>query len=470
MRISARAIAQVLREAGHTAFFAGGCVRDRLLGRPVKDIDIATSATPEQIEALFPEQTVAVGKSFGVILVLRDGFSFDVATFRADGAYTDGRHPLSVSYATPEEDAKRRDFTINGLFEDPETSDIIDYVEGRADLEARILRTIGDPAQRFEEDRLRMIRAVRFASVLGFHLDDATRAAIRRHADWICSVSAERIAKELLRMLCESPKPSIGMNLLLDTGLLDHILPEVASLKGVAQPPKYHPEGDVWTHTLLMLDTLAERRTDTGIPFEQLMLGVLLHDIGKPSTYCIAPDSQTGALRIRFPNHAPIGATMTQAILERLKLSSACIEAVVTLVAKHMHFVDAKKMRVSRLRRVLGSPYFPSSLELMWLDIYHSNKDFSTWEYLRDQYYSYISEPVLPEPLIRGRDLVARGIQPGPAMGQMLNDLYDAQLEGRLDEALEKLDGRVGKSPAGGARTNERHNIEKEEWRVRILE
>jgi len=440
MLTSARAIAQTLQEAGHTVFFAGGCVRDRLLGRPIKDIDIATSATPDQIEALFPDQTVAVGKSFGVILVLKDGFTFDVATFRSDGAYTDGRHPTAIAFSTPERDASRRDFTINGLFEHPETGEVLDFVQGRADLEARLLRTIGEPEKRFEEDHLRMFRALRFSSVLGFELDKATRDAIQNHADWIRSVSAERISKELLRMLCESPKPSVGLTLLLETGLLEHILPEVVAMKDVAQPPKYHPEGDVWVHTLLMVDTLAERRTETGIPFEQLMLGVLLHDIGKPPAFCIAPDPQTGEMRIRFPNHAPLGATMTKAVLERLKLPSACMEAVETLVGEHMHFVDAKKMRVCRLRRLLGNPYFAASLELMWLDIHHSNKDFSTWEFLRDQYHSYINEPILPEPLIRGRDLLARGLQPGPAMGQLLSDLYDAQLEGRLDEALAALD------------------------------
>jgi len=442
MLTSARAITSTLQEAGHTAFFAGGCVRDRLLGRPIKDIDIATSATPDAIEALFPDQTVAVGKSFGVILVLKDGFTFDVATFRSDGAYTDGRHPTAVTYSTPEKDASRRDFTINGLFEHPETGEVMDTVQGRADLEARLIRTIGDPEKRFEEDHLRMFRALRFASVLGFQLDGATRDAIQNHADWISSVSAERIAKELLRMLCESPKPSVGLTLLLETGLLEQILPEVVAMKDVAQPPKYHPEGDVWIHTLLMVDTLAERRTETGIPFEQLMLGVLLHDIGKPPAFCIAPDPQTGEMRIRFPNHAPLGAAMTQTVLERLKLPSACMEAVVNLVGEHMHFVDAKKMRVCRLRRLLGNPYFAASLKLMWLDIHHSNKDFSTWEFLRDQYNSYITEPILPEPLIRGRDLLARGLQPGPAMGQLLSDLYDAQLEGRLEEALAALDNR----------------------------
>ena len=437
---SARAITRTLQEAGHESLFAGGCVRDRLLGRPIKDIDIATSATPDAIEALFPGQTVAVGKSFGVILVLKDGFTFDVATFRSDGAYLDGRHPTAITYSTPEKDASRRDFTINGLFEHPVTGDVLDYVQGRADLEARLIRTIGNPDQRFEEDRLRMLRAIRFTSVLSFQLDEATREAIQNHAESINQVSAERIAKELLRMLSESPKPSVGLTLLLQTGLLEQILPEVVALKDVAQPPKYHPEGDVWTHTLLMVDTLAERRTETGIPFEQLMLGVLLHDIGKPPAFCIAPDSQTGEMRIRFPNHAPMGATMTQAVLERLKLPSACTEAVVTLVGEHMHFVDAKKMRVARLRRLLGNPYFAASLELMWLDIHHSNKDFSTWEFLRDQYQSYITEPILPEPLIRGRDLLARGFPAGPAMGPLLSDLYDAQLEGRLDEALARLE------------------------------
>lgn len=440
MLSSARAIARALQEAGHEALFAGGCVRDHLLGRPLKDIDIATSATPDQIEALFHGQTVAVGKSFGVIIVLRDGFSFDVATFRSDGVYTDGRHPESIAYTTAAADAARRDFTINGLFEEPETGSIVDYVNGRADLDAQIIRTIGNPEHRFQEDHLRMFRAIRFASVLGFQLEAATYQSIQQHAEWICSVSAERTSKELLRMLCESSKPSIGLNLLLETGLLAHILPEVAALKDVAQPPKYHPEGDVWTHTLLMVDTLAERRTDTGIPYEQLMLGVLLHDIGKPSTSCTAPDSETGELRIRFPNHAPTGATMTQSILERLKLPSSYIDAVIALVAEHMHFVDAQKMRPAKLRRLLGNTYFSASLELMWLDIHHSNKDFSTWHFLKSRYDAYIHEPILPEPLIRGRDLLDRGFKPGPEMGKLLEELYDAQLEGRLDEELRKLD------------------------------
>ena len=254
---SARAITRALHAAGHEALFAGGCVRDRLLGRPLKDIDIATSATPDQIEALFQGQTVAVGKSFGVILVLRDGYSFDVATFRSDGAYTDGRHPTSIAFTTAEEDSARRDFTINGLFEHPETGEIVDYVNGRADLDAQLIRTIGNPEHRFQEDHLRMFRAIRFASVLGFQLDAATLKSIKDHASWICSVSAERTSTELIRMLCESSKPSIGLDLLLESGLLAYILPEVAAMKGVAQPPKYHPEGDVWTHTVLMLDTLA---------------------------------------------------------------------------------------------------------------------------------------------------------------------------------------------------------------------
>ncbi len=436
---SARAITRALQAAGHEALFAGGCVRDRLLGRPLKDIDIATSATPDQIEALFQGQTVAVGKSFGVILVLRDGYSFDVATFRSDGAYVDGRHPESIAYTTAEADAARRDFTINGLFEEPETGEIVDYVNGQADLAVQLIRTIGNPEQRFQEDHLRMFRALRFASVLGFQLDGATFKSIKDHASWICSVSAERTSKELIRMLCESAKPSIGLDLLLESGLLAYILPEVAAMKGVAQPPKYHPEGDVWTHTLLMLDTLAERRTETGIPFEQLMLGVLLHDIGKPSTSCTAPDSETGELRIRFPNHAPQGAILTQAVLERMKLPSACIEAVVALVAEHMHFVDAKKMRPAKLRRLLGNTYFTASLELMWLDIHHSNKDFSTWQFLKSSHDAFIHEPILPEPLIRGRDLVARGITPGPEMGKLLEKLYDAQLEGRLEQELKLL-------------------------------
>ncbi len=429
---AARGVAGELSRAGHRVLFAGGCVRDARLGRPLKDIDIATSATPDQVEELFPGQTVAVGKAFGVVLVLRDGFQFDVATFRTDGAYTDGRHPEGVSFATAEGDAQRRDFTVNGLFCDPSSGEVIDYVGGLDDLGARVIRAIGDPEARFREDHLRLLRAVRFASVLGFEIETASRAAIAAHAEWIRTVSAERVASEFVRLLCESPRPSVGLNLLRETGLLAHVLPEVLALHGTAQPPKFHPEGDVWTHTCLMLDELPVPREP------ELALGVLLHDIGKPVTYCELPDPETGAVRIRFPSHAPVGAALAEAILLRLRQPSARIEAVKALVAGHMQFVEADKMRRAKLRRFLGSGHFAQLLELMRLDTLHSNNDFAMWRFLKESHEAFQSEPVLPEPLVRGRDLVAWGLTPGPELGALLNELYDAQLEGRVssrDEA-----------------------------------
>ncbi len=434
MVAAARGLARDLTRAGASALFAGGCVRDALLGRAIKDIDIATSATPDQVEALFPRQTVAVGKAFGVVLVRRDGFQFDVATFRTDGAYADGRHPERVTFATAEGDAQRRDFTVNGLFCQPESGEVIDYVGGLADLGARVIRAIGEPEARFREDHLRLLRAVRFASVLDFEIEPATCAAVKRHADWIGSVSAERIATEFIRLLCESPRPSAGLALLRETGLLAHFLPEVAALAGTAQPPQFHPEGDVWTHTCLMLDELATPRDPV------LALAVLLHDIGKPVTSCETVEPDSGATRIRFPCHAAVGAELAESLLLRLRQPSARIAEVKALVLGHMHFVEAKKMRPAKLRRFLGMPHFPRMMELMRLDILHSNNDFSTWRFLKEAHESFTSEPVLPEPLVRGRDLLAWGVRPGPDMGTLLNELYDAQLEGRFSCIAEARD------------------------------
>ena len=423
---AARSVAAELARAGHQALFAGGCVRDAWLGRPVKDIDIATSATPDQIEALFPGQTVAVGKAFGVILVLRGGIPFDVATFRTDGDYADGRHPGRVTFASPEGDAQRRDFTVNGLFCEPSDGRIIDFVGGVADLEARVIRAIGEPEARFREDHLRMLRAVRFASVLGFAIEPATLQAVAAHADWLDTVSAERIAAEFGRLLCESPRPSVGLNLLRETGLLARFLPEAVALYGTAQPPKFHPEGDVWTHTCLMLDELEAPRAPA------LAWSVLLHDIGKPATYLEEEDPATGERRIRFPCHAPVGAEMAEAVLVRLRQPAALTAAVKAVVLGHMQFVEAERMRRAKLRRFLGSDYFPTLLELMRVDILHSNGDLTAWRFLLAAFASFKSEPVLPPPLARGRDLVAWGFPPGPSMGPLLEALYDAQLEGTV--------------------------------------
>lgn len=423
---AARSVAAELARAGHQALFAGGCVRDAWLGRPVKDIDIATSATPDQVEALFPGQTVAVGKAFGVILVLRGGLPFDVATFRTDGDYADGRHPGRVTFASPEGDAQRRDFTVNGLFCEPSDGRVIDFVGGVADLEARVIRAIGEPEARFREDHLRMLRAVRFASVLGFAIEPATLQAVAAHADWLDTVSAERIASEFGRLLCESPRPSVGLNLLRETGLLARFLPEAVALYGTAQPPKFHPEGDVWTHTCLMLDELEAPREPA------LAWSVLLHDIGKPATYREEPEPATGELRIRFPCHAPVGAEMAEAVLVRLRQPAALTAAVKAVVLGHMQFVEAERMRRAKLRRFLGSDYFPTLLELMRVDILHSNGDLTAWRFLQTAFASFKSEPVLPPPLVRGRDLVAWGFPPGRSMGPLLEALYDAQLEGAV--------------------------------------
>ncbi len=423
---AAREVALALRGAGHAALFAGGCVRDALLARRVKDIDIATSASPDQVEALFPGATVAVGKSFGVVMVRHGGFSFDVAAFRSDGAYTDGRHPDRVAFASPADDARRRDFTVNGLFCDPESGACLDFVEGLKDLAGGVIRAIGDPEARFLEDHLRMLRAVRFASVLEFTIEPGTLAAVTRLAGHIGTVSAERVAAELTRLLCESPKPSKGLSLLSETGLLEQLMPEVGAMRGTRQPPQYHPEGDVWTHTCLMLDALPAPRAPA------LAWSVLLHDIGKPATFCEEDDPESGGKRMRFPCHAPVGAAMAGEVLSRLRQPAALVEEVQSVVGDHMRFAEARDMRPSKLRRLLGASHFPILLEVMRVDTLHSNGDFTNWDFIKKALDTFRSEPVLPPPLVRGRDLLAWGIAPGPAMGALLKDLYDAQLEGRV--------------------------------------
>jgi poly(A) polymerase len=450
---AAREVVQKLTSAGFKAYFAGGCVRDILLGRAIKDIDIATSATPGSVESVFCGKTVAVGKSFGVILVQHAGFSFDVATFRSDGAYADGRHPQGVTFTTAQEDAQRRDFTVNGLFYDPQTETVIDHVHGLDDLAQRVIRAIGCPEARFCEDGLRILRAIRFATVLGFSIDPATRRALEAQAERICAVSEERIASEFLRMLMESERPSEALELLHTCGVLQIIMPELEALRGTRQPPKYHPEGDVWVHTALMLDELAYQRREGGLladvltgvdDWTDLFVGVLLHDIGKPQAYCETLEPE-GGLRIRFPNHAPIGAKIAEALLRRFKQPLARIERVAGLVSQHMTFVDVEQMREAKLRRFLGHPDIRLMLALIWLDIRFSNNDFTAWNFLHQKFLAFKQEPILPEARIRGRDLLALGFQPGPELGQILTALYDAQLEGRLDEAWAALQ-KTGKS------------------------
>ncbi len=421
---AATAVAARLREAGWQTLFAGGCVRDALLGRPLKDIDIATAAPPETVEALFP-RTFAVGKAFGVIIVQTESATFEVATFRADGAYSDGRRPDTIRFTTAAADASRRDFTINGLFYDPADGTVADFVNGRADLDAGVIRAIGDPAARFREDHLRLLRAVRFAAVLDFTIEPVTAAAIRACAPLLASVSGERVGTEFMRILCEATRPSRALEYLRQSGLLGVFLPEVVAYHGCPQPPQYHPEGDVWAHTCLMLDALpAPRDAD-------LAWAVLLHDVGKPPTRQSHPDPAAGgAPRHRFPCHAPHGAGMAASILARLRQPAARIEAVSNAVRHHMTFVDIHAMRSATRRRLLGSSGCDLLLELHRLDLTHSTGDLATYDFARTCRDAFVTEPVLPEPWIRGRDLIACGYRSGPTLGKLLERLYDAQLEG----------------------------------------
>jgi poly(A) polymerase len=416
-----------LRAAGFEAFWAGGCVRDLLVGRTPKDIDIATNARPEQVQALFPI-THAVGRSFGVVLVECNGFTYEVATFRRDAAYSDGRRPDSVEFTTAEADAQRRDFTINGLFLDPINGELHDYVGGQADLERQVVRAIGDPLARFAEDHLRLMRAVRFASTLGFQLDPATAAAIRVQAGQLARISAERIQTELIRLLTESPKAGQAVELLDDTGLLSVILPEVAHLHGVEQPPNYHPEGDVYRHTVIMLD-LMER------PSPELALSVLLHDIGKPPTQRRV--QQEGRERIRFDGHAEVGAQMAEALLLRLRCSRALTEHVVACVRGHMRFIDAAHMRTATLRRLVMAPTFPTELELHRLDCLGSNGNLENYHLVHACAEGLQHEPLRPAPLLRGGEVLRAGVPAGPLVGRVLQEAYDLQLEGKLTSEVQ---------------------------------
>lgn len=416
----AREISARLASAGYRALWAGGCVRDRLLGRPAKDVDIATNATPEQVLALFP-RALTVGKAFGVVCLPWRGVQYEIATFRRDCGYRDGRRPDAVEFTDEREDARRRDFTINGLFYDPARDEVLDYVGGRADLERRIVRAIGDPRERFAEDRLRLLRAVRFASTLEFALDPNTEAAVKEMADTVGAVSAERIQAELTRLLVESPRAGQGIRLLERTGLLRALLPEVAAMAGQQQPPEFHPEGDVLTHTVLMLDALRERDAD-------LAWTVLLHDVGKPPTASVGrwPD---GRERIRFDRHAEVGAEMARAILTRLRMPKQRIETVSYAIGNHMRFKDVKRMRRATLRRLLGAPTFPLELELHRLDCLASHGLLDNHAFLDRARAEWAAETPLPPPLVTGHDLLAMGIPEGPELGRRLRGIYEAQLE-----------------------------------------
>ena len=430
---SALRVLERLRAHGHSAYFVGGCVRDLLLGASPQDYDIATSAHPEEVMSLFPN-TIAVGAQFGVVLVVdadgpaaNDPIHVEVATYRSDVGYSDGRHPDAVRYSeTAEQDVQRRDFTINGLLLNPLNNEVLDYVGGRSDLERRTIRTIGDPRQRFREDKLRMMRAVRFAARLGYEIEVNTMAAIRELAREIHQVSRERIRDELDKMLTEGHARRC-FELLDTTGLLVEVLPEVKALQGVEQPPQYHPEGDVWVHTLLLLEGLGK-----GCP-KSLAWGVLLHDIGKPPTFRVAPD------RIRFDQHAEVGTRMAEEICRRLRFSNEITQQVSALVANHMRFGDARKMKESTLKRFMRLPHFEEHLELHRLDCSASHRDLSLYEFVREKLSSTPEEEIRPAPLITGRDLIEHGWKPGPRFRTVLQAVEDAQLEGVLRSREEAM-------------------------------
>ena len=425
-------IVQTLCQRGFQAYLVGGCVRDLLLGREPKDYDVATSATPEQVMEIFPE-TYAVGAQFGVVLVPESAVAVnastesaaksravEVATFRSDLGYSDGRHPDEVRFSSdPREDVARRDFTINGMLLDPISGDVLDFVGGRKDLEAGIVRTIGDPERRFAEDKLRMLRAVRFAARFGYAIEPATFAAMQKLDEQIEVVSRERVRDELTRMLTEGQARRAFL-LLDESGLLRHVLPEISAMKGVEQPAEFHPEGDVFVHTLLLLENLPWPCPLT------LAWGALLHDVGKPPTFRVAPD------RIRFDGHVEVGVKMAEEICRRLRFSNDETEQILALVDNHMRFGHATRMKESTLKKFLRMPEFDEHLALHRADSLASHRNLSTYEFIQQKRSEIPVEKMRPAPLVTGEDLIAQGHVPGPKFREILGAVEDAQLEGRL--------------------------------------
>jgi poly(A) polymerase len=426
MRTIATEIVRRLRAANHEAYFVGGCVRDQLLGKEPQDYDIATSAVPEQIESLFP-RTVPVGRQFGVVVVIQEGIPFQVATFRAEADYRDGRHPSRVTFCDPQADARRRDFTVNGLFWDPLRNRLHDWVGGEADLRTRIIRTIGDPRERFAEDHLRLLRAVRFAAQLNFALEPATLAAVRNDAPKILTVSAERIREELVKLF-RPPHAARGLDLLRESGLLEQVLPELAATIPCEQSPDFHPEGSVYNHLVRILDHLPADAAPS------LIWAALLHDIGKPAT--ASRDVQTGA--IHFFGHEKAGAEIANKVLQRLRFPRKQIEEIVACVLHHMQFKDVLQMRKSTLRRMLLRPTFPIERELHRLDCLGSHGRLDHYEFLLRQAEELERHPAIRPPLLTGEDLLGMGMKPGPQMGRLLAELREKQLQDELttpDEA-----------------------------------
>ena len=424
---AAVSIVKKLTSKRFSAFFAGGYVRDRIMkgvSAEIGDIDIATNATPETITKIF-SHTIGVGEQFGVMVVIEGGIPFEVATFRADVGIADGRHPGSVVFTDAKEDALRRDFTINGMFFDPLSEKIIDYVSGVDDINSGVIRSIGDPSLRFSEDYLRMLRAIRFAARFDFRIEDATWRALCENASKIKLISPERIFSEIDRMLCQK-NSARSLQLLMDSGLLKEILPEVAALAGVEQPPEFHPEGDVFVHTRLALELMVEK------PSSVLAWSVLLHDVGKPSTFIISD-------RIRFNGHDRVGALIARAVLRRLKASNALIEGVDACIENHMNFMNVTRMRLSTLKKFLSRPTIIDELDLHKADCQASHGDIQNYDFVKEKLSLMAEEVIKPAPLIGGRELISLGLKPGPLFGEILNEIYDLQLDEKVstrDEAL----------------------------------
>ena len=410
-------VVETLRRAGFQALLAGGCVRDLAWERVPKDWDVATDAGPEEVAALFAN-TVAVGAQFGISVVMLDEGDYEVARFRRDGRYRNGRRPTSIEPADARADAQRRDFTINGLFYDPASDEILDYVGGQQDLHAKVISAIGDPAARFAEDHLRLLRAVRFAARLGFTIESETWNALCAQAARIADVSAERIRDELTLLLTEG-EAVYGLRLLDQSGLLQTVLPEVAAMRGVPQDAEFHPEGDVWTHVQLLFEYLDE-------PSAELAWSALLHDIGKPST-------MVRAERIRFHGHDAVGAEMAAAICGRLRMSNEARRVIGTLVAEHMRISHVRQMRPSTLMRLLREPHFPELLQLHRADCLASHGKLDLYEFCQEQLAALKKEHLRPPALLTGDDLIALGFAPGPLFREILAAVEDAQLDGRLD-------------------------------------
>ena len=428
MKEEATKVISKLQQSGYLAYFAGGCVRDLLRDQVPTDYDIATNALPEQVTSLF-RKTRSVGAHFGVIIVISGEFAFEVATFRNDGSYGDGRRPESVEFTSPEEDVLRRDFTINGIFYDPIEGSTIDYVNGQDDIESGTVRAIGNPESRFREDHLRLLRAVRFAARFDYQIEENTWAAICSHAEEIKNISEERIRDELSKILTD-PNRVRGFDLLVESGLMEAMIPEILDLKGCEQPPQFHPEGDVFVHTRLMLTLLKDD------PSLSLVLSILLHDIGKPSTYSYDEESD----RIRFNGHDKIGAEMASDILKRLKFPNKVIEEVTEMVANHMTFKDVQKMREAKLKRFMARPTFEDETELHRVDCLGSWGGLDNYDFLNQKRTEFDNEPIIPPPLLTGNDLIEIGWEPGPKLGEVLTKVQDMQLEKNLNSKEEALD------------------------------